>query len=128
MTRGWEITTLGPERWGGATESHSGKRYSGETSQGGSWVNFPLLQQKSLRKPTSKEQKLLLLSFRDLGPQLGDWCFGAVVRQSIKRTENVRGKSHDLEMSWKQRERERKGLSTNIPSKSRSPMTPNFLP
>lgn len=109
MTRGWEIPTLGPERWGGATESHSGKRYSGETSQGGSWVNFPLLQQKKISKKANFKgaEVAFAHSCRDLGPQLGDWCFGAVLRQSTKRTENVRGKSHDLKISWKQRERGR---------------------
>lgn len=75
------MPTLGTslERWGGAAESHKGKHYSRETFQGGSCVSFLLLQQKSLRKPPSKEPKLLLLTVAEIsdhtwvGDALGLW-------------------------------------------------------
>lgn len=76
MTRGWEIPALGPERWGGATESHRGKCYSGEASQRVSCVSFLLLQQKSLRKPTSKGQKLPLLTVAEISDH--SWVTGAL--------------------------------------------------
>lgn len=79
---------------------------------------FPIATTKISKKVTFKEAEAAFAhSCRDLRPQLGEQCFGAVV--SIKRTEKVREKSHDLKMSWKQGER--KGASTNIPSKGRPP-------